>query len=796
MCKLVSVVKYFILQSKSDTTAGPLVPSSLSLRLTRHHRSASPSAPEVRVMSKSFSRFALLGAGLLAALTASSTAKAQVVRGVVVDEASGRAMPGTVVVLLDSDGKRLAGVLADESGRYAIRITVPGRYAVRAERIGYRSGAPTPVSLQVGETVELRLATRAIPVVLGEVRVSARSACVARASDGREVSAVWDEARKALYATDLTQQQELFTAKVSRFERTLDAVSGRVTGYQTTESSGVTRNPFVSVPAAQLAEHGFVRQGTGETIYYGPDAGVLLSDEFLRDHCFRLRKGSGEREQLIGLQFEPVAGRDKADISGTLWIDRKSAELRDLEYQYKNLQNIPSNVRADDFGGRVEFRRMPTGAWIVERWVIRMPVISDKGAMADRNQAVLPGSLARTVDRLALTAVREEGGEVRETIARGERSARASQLATLRGTVFDSTRMAPMPNARVFLDGTQFAARSGDDGRFAIEEVPEGTYTISVVHARFDSLDTRAPSLPVEAKGGDESSIALTVPSLATIFAGVCSREELAQGPGILRGVVRDGASAAPIPNAEVVVSWKRLGSATTVTTVNEPYSKTRSDSAGRYWVCGLPDGVRVTVRATGADALKSPPTDLIVVGGTLAVADLGVGAPPVSIAATSAVTTRPASGNRAMMAVERRRRRGGGAYLTRAEIERSSAQRLTDLLRQMPNVQVNADDNGRTIVELRRGQQFTYEPGRTGGAPDPGHVSVKHCPALFYIDGLPVDGSSAIDNTVRPQDLQIIEVYSHGQVPIEIVASGAECGVVLFWTRAFAERMDAPTND
>jgi hypothetical protein len=73
--------------------------------------------------AKLFSRQALLRAATLCAASAglSSAASAQVVRGVVVDEGSGRGLPGVVVVLLDSTGKRLAGVLADDDGRYAIR---------------------------------------------------------------------------------------------------------------------------------------------------------------------------------------------------------------------------------------------------------------------------------------------------------------------------------------------------------------------------------------------------------------------------------------------------------------------------------------------------------------------------------------------------------------------------------------------------------------------------------------------------------------------------------------------------
>ena len=61
-----------------------------------------------------------------AAVLSPIAAGAQVVRGTVVDEASGRGLPGIVVVLLDSTGKRLAGVLADDDGRYAIRITAAG----------------------------------------------------------------------------------------------------------------------------------------------------------------------------------------------------------------------------------------------------------------------------------------------------------------------------------------------------------------------------------------------------------------------------------------------------------------------------------------------------------------------------------------------------------------------------------------------------------------------------------------------------------------------------------------------
>jgi len=755
--------------------------------------------------AKLFSRQALLRAASLCAAAAglSSAAFAQVVRGVVVDEGSGRGLPGVVVVLLDSAGKRLAGVLADDDGRYAIRTTGPGRYAVRAERIGYRADAPTSIALSAGQTVELKLVTRPIPVVLGEVHVTAKSACVTGAADGRDVSAVWDETRKALFATDLTQQQELFSARVSRFVRTLDARSGRVTGYQVKEATAVTRSPFVSESAAWLSANGYVKEGSTETVYYAPDAAVLLSDEFLRDHCFRLRDGEGKRNGLIGLAFEPVKGREKPEIAGTLWIDRKSAELRDLEYVYSRLPILPSSAKSDDFGGRMEFHRMPTGAWIVERWVIRMPMLVDKGPLA-RDPVVIPGTAPSRPERIQLAGIHEEGGEVLETVAHGARRELSTEGATVRGTVYDSTRMAPLQGARVFLDGTQFATQSSTDGSFLIEKVPPGTYAISVLHPRFDSLNVPAPSASIALKPNEESMAHLAGPSVATILARDCRTDERSEGSATLRGHVRDGFTSGPAIDAQITLAWRGLQSRVGPPTVTERTLSTRTDSAGRYGFCGLPDGVKITARAV-ADDRRSPPVDMVLPDHEVSVLDLVVGKPTV-VASVSQVSAAPAvvvvssPGNKAMQEFERRRRRGNGSYLTRAQIDRMHAARLTDLLRTMPGVSVEMGAHGTLVVELRRSKSFTITPmpaakADTSASAPPtagaavGQAAIKKCPAGFLVDGLPIDDSGTADAETRPETIEAIEVYSGGMVPIEYSARNSECGVVMIWTRLFAGR-------
>jgi len=747
---------------------------------------------------------------MLAALAGLSTgAAAQVVRGVVVEAGSGRGLPGVVVVLLDSAGKRLAGVLVGDDGKYAIRAMTPGRYAVRAERIGYRADAPTPVTLGAGQTVDLRLETQPIPVVLGVVRVTGKSACVASAADGSEVSAVWDETRKALFATDLTQRQELFSARVSRFERTLDARSGKVTHYQTNEANAVTRNPFVSENAAALSAKGYVRPSGADVIYYAPDAAVLLSDEFLADHCFRLREGEGKRAGLIGLAFEPVKGRDKPDIGGTLWIDQKSAELRDLDFVYRQLNDLPRTSKSDDFGGHIEFRRMPTGAWIVERWMIRMPLLVEGGTLP-RDPAVVPGSVPSRSDRIHLAGIQEAGGEVRETVARGERRELSAEVASVRGVVYDSTRMAPLSGARVFLDGTQFAAKSTADGSFLIEKIPPGTYSISVLHARFDSLSVAPPTATVELGPNDERMAQLAGPSTATVLARTCSAEERGAGKAALRGHVRDGATAAPSIDARVTLSWRGLREMTPGhTAVMDRTLTAKTDSAGRYAFCGLPEGVKITARVV-TDEKRSTPVDVILREGELSVLDLAVGAPTV-VAASDAAKLPPVVAvtgprNRTMTEFERRRRHGNGSYLTRSQIDGMHADRLTDLLRTMPGVTISTNDRGGLIVELRRAASITMQPVPAGaGAARPdssggtssstgrviGQASIKKCPAGFLIDGLPVDDAGAADMDVRPELIEAIEAYSGGLVPIEFNGRNGQCGVVMIWTRMFADRSE-----
>ena len=157
------------------------------------------------------------------------------------------------------------------------------------------------------------------------------------------------------------------------------------------------RHPFRAIPTRDLVLGGFVQEPEGQVAYYAPDADVLLSDAFVRRHCFRLVRGQGESAGLLGLSFEALPQSRLPDIEGVMWLDPADAELRWLDYTYVNLA---SSIDQEGLGGMVEFASLPSGAWIIRSWWIRVPVVEWIPAQRQR-----PG-------RYRLTGINEGGGQV------------------------------------------------------------------------------------------------------------------------------------------------------------------------------------------------------------------------------------------------------------------------------------------------------------------------------------------------------------------------------------------------
>ena len=323
---------------------------------------------------------------------------AQTVLGQVLERRSGGPVEGALVLLLDEADATRAGYLTNQAGRFLIHAPAPGRYSLRAERIGYETVTSEPFLLSSGETLNVQLDAAEAPILLQELQVEGRQRCVVRPGEGMALAAVWDEARKALTVQDWTAQEGVFHFQVSHWERDLDPDGRTVLTENRRVDRYLSRNPIRTHPVEDLLENGFIQPDSEEGyFYYGPDAAVLLSDPFLDSYCFRLSEDP-RNAGLVGLSFEPVRGRGPPAIQGTLWLERETARLQFLEYVYTWSPWAEARGVA---GGRVHFEELPGGAWIIRRWWIRMP-----------RMELRPMLGARGGSGLRVAGIREEGAEV------------------------------------------------------------------------------------------------------------------------------------------------------------------------------------------------------------------------------------------------------------------------------------------------------------------------------------------------------------------------------------------------
>ncbi|HLL85223.1 MAG TPA: carboxypeptidase-like regulatory domain-containing protein [Longimicrobium sp.] len=279
------------------------------------------------------------------------------------------AAPGSLVELLDQAGRPVSNAAADGAGAFRIRAPGPGSYRLRAGQIGFQSALSAPFALREGERLALSLSITPRTVTLEGVVATARPRCEAVRTSGAALERVWEEARKALALTVRTAADSSIGYDFATYVRTTEARSDTLVEDSTSLVRMVGGVPFASVPVGELDQLGFVRNVGGRVVFFGPDAEVLLSDDFLAQHCFSLRQGRGAEAGLIGLAFEPVPSRRRPDVRGVLWLDPRSSELRHLEWQYTRVRAQARYAPR----GRADFVRLPGGAWIIRAWWLRLP---------------------------------------------------------------------------------------------------------------------------------------------------------------------------------------------------------------------------------------------------------------------------------------------------------------------------------------------------------------------------------------------------------------------------------------
>src|SRR6476661_1936115 len=310
----------------------------------------------------------------LSSLLAWAPASAQLVRGSVVDSATLHAISDFTIQLLDSTGTGVAAALAQPDGRFSLRAPVPGRYSLRVLRIGFRRTETPFFHVGAGETVEQSVQMPQVSVALTGIRILGLQRCQDLPAGGEALVTAWEEVHKAVQAVALTGSEQRLQMRLRDYTRDISLDERISSNERSSEREGVSARPYVSPDAASIARDGYVRRlADGDTWYYAPDADVLLSEMFVSTHCFHLQRDAVSGDSLLGIAFEPVRRRPPPDIRGVLYVNRQSAELRELRYSYTAL---PDAAAEHEFGGRVTFQRVPGGAWIIREWVVRGPVFT------------------------------------------------------------------------------------------------------------------------------------------------------------------------------------------------------------------------------------------------------------------------------------------------------------------------------------------------------------------------------------------------------------------------------------
>jgi hypothetical protein len=731
--------------------------------------------------------YASIAAALLATFAKSATS--QSVRGIVLDPGN-RPVAGVVVQLFDSTAE-VARALTNEAGEFRVAARGAGSFRLRTMRIGYRPFTSDAIALRLGENATKQLVLSNILIALDTIKVSDRSSCRGFSDSAAATFAVWEQIRTAITATQLTAASRAIAATTVAYERSLDPNGRRVLRQATNVSSDYVKQPWRTIAPDALHRDGFITTTKDNvTNYYAPGLDMLLSSSFLEDHCFRLTTDHNK----LGIAFEPISDRKKIpEIRGTMWLDRKSAELRSLEYRY---ENVPAE-QADEARGDMEFARLKNGGWAITKWSIRMPVLENR---------VTSQSFGGV--GLRLTGIEVAGGEL-ALLRLGSDTLWSRVSVTMAGVIVDSVSKKPVADATIELSGTGLAAASDARGKFEISNILPGEYTAAIRTKSLDSINA-AYQTPLTFVSPD-SPVELRVPTASQLEGTICAGKPLSS-PGVIIGTARVVGDTAIAHTISVVAEWKDAGATT------DPMRRveTRADKNGLFRLCGVPLHAKIDIRATSGDKASSglsaqiePPSHFLRVAlvvdrttprPTLASADTSSsGRPAVTL---DSVVVRERGVNPRLREVEENKRLGLGQFFTRADLEKRRGRRLDDLLSELRGTvliraaganaylatkrQVNFCPMGMpTTAKCIESHHLVWMVG--SGSSHPGAVTACYS-QIWFDDHLMNSEHPAEPVELAPLNLESVESMEYYDgitaTPSKYSREGSECGVLVIHTR------------
>jgi hypothetical protein len=430
-------------------------------------------------------------------------------------------------------------------------------------------------------------------------------ACQQLGGPGTPAGDLWVELKKALTASAMTEAQGLVPLDVDLYERVLDR-NLSILSERADQRTRVARRPATGISWDQVdsARRG---QTSNSDVYRAPDAATMLSDQFVRSHCYAAIRGYGAENGLTGLEFKPARVAAQPELTGVLWLDPQAKALRSLSFDYVNL---PIPLRIARTSGRVEFQQLAGGQWIVPRWYIRMPrvarvtsgnVSSDSlVGYQEVGGAARPAGSAPASRGAATTLAPAGGAASAPAKVEADDSTSTANQSSVTGVVFDSTTGRPLRGVEVSIRGGRFKTLTSTGGGYELRVDGAVNDTIVFDHPRlrlFHIADrVQTISLPAGARG----QASVIIPSYESLRKSLCGQNETrTEAQGFMAGYVRDAAGK-PVARAHVWATWQVLWvqeNGRLVSTNQQRTVETDSNSDGSYVMCGFTRNAQITAK-------------------------------------------------------------------------------------------------------------------------------------------------------------------------------------------------------
>ncbi len=185
----------------------------------------------------------------------------------------------------------------------------------------------------------------------------------------------------------------------------------------------------------------------------------------------------------------------------------------------------------------------------------------------------------------------------------------ADAQGRISGTVFDSlTTRAPLPNATVVLVERSRYVTTDARGRFTIDSLPDGHYTIGIMHPLLDTYDLQLPTVPVDITDARKVTLALATPSPSTAYSLLCPGTRDID-TGLILGRVRDVDEQSALVAATVSTEWSEYAITGGKVSGHHVTNVAHSNRDGMFLLCGVPTEIPVEIRAMAGGALAGPTT-------------------------------------------------------------------------------------------------------------------------------------------------------------------------------------------